>query len=290
MNTFIKQAEQRIYNSVQFPSLRKSVTGTTSLGNKYLNCPNDFLSVYSIAVIGASGAYEYLLNKDVNFIRQAYPQPTDTAIPKYYAIFGPTVTGTTITDELSFILGPTPDAAYNVELHYYYYPESIVQSAISAVSITNSGSGYVNGTYFNVPLTGGSGSLATANVVISGGVVTSVTVVNPGSYYVVNNVLSAASANLGGAGSGLVLTVTQVSNADGQTWLGDNFDSVLLYGSLIEAYTFMKGEADMMALYDNKYKEALMLAKRLGDGLERSDAYRSGQARVAPLPQNNGVQ
>jgi hypothetical protein len=159
-----------------------------------------------MAVIDASGAYEYLLNKDVNFIRQAYPQPTDTAIPKYYAIFGPTVTGTIITDELSFILGPTPDAAYNVELHYYYYPESITVAA------------------------------------------------------------------------------------DGQTWLGDNFDSVLLYGSLIEAYTFMKGEADMMALYDNKYKEALMLAKRLGDGLERSDAYRSGQARVAPLPQNNGVQ
>jgi len=287
---FVRQAEQRIYNSVQFPSLRKNVTGTTSLGNRYLSCPTDFLSVYSMAVIDASGAYEYLLNKDVNFIRQAYPQPTDTATPKYYAIFGPTVTGTTITDELSFILGPTPDAAYSVELHYYYYPESIVQSTISTVSITNSGSGYVNGTYFNVPLTGGSGSLATANFVISGGVVTSVTVVNPGSYYVVSNTLSAASANLGGAGTGLVLTVTQVSNADGQTWLGDNFDTVLLYGSLVEAYTFMKGEADMMALYDNKYKEALMLAKRLGDGLERSDAYRSGQARVAPLPQNNGVQ
>ena len=209
---FIKQAEQRIYNSVQFPSLRKNVTGSVSASNKYLSCPNDFLSVYSLAVITGvtggnlnTGSYEYLLNKDVNFIRQAYPSPNDTGTPKYYALFGPTVSGAVISDELSFILGPTPDAAYDVELHYYYYPESITVAA------------------------------------------------------------------------------------DGQTWLGDNFDTVLLYGSLVEAYTFMKGENDMMALYDTKYKEALALAKRLGDGLERSDAYRSGQYRAAPLPQNNGV-
>jgi hypothetical protein len=206
MNTFITQAEQRIYNTVQFPSLRKNVTGVTASGNKYLSCPSDFLSTFSMAVIDASGNYEYLLNKDVNFIRQAYPQPTDTASPKYYALFGPTTTsGATpvVTNELSFILGPTPDAAYDVELHYYYYPESIVTAST--------------------------------------------------------------------------------------TWLGDNFDTVLLYGTLIEAYTYMKGETDMMALYDGKYKEALALAQRLGDGLERSDAYRSGQYRVAPLPQNNGV-
>lgn len=205
LNTFITQAEQRIFNSVQFPALRKNVTGSTSTNNKYLSCPGDFLSVYSMAVIDATGSYEYLLNKDVNFIRQAYPQPTDTAIPKYYALFGPTVSGTTISDELSFILGPTPDAVYSVELHYFYYPESITVAA------------------------------------------------------------------------------------DGRTWLGDNFDSVLLYGSLVEAYTFMKGETDMMALYDGKYKEALALAQRLGDGLERSDSYRSGQYRLPPLPQNNGV-
>ena len=206
--TFVKQAEQRIYNSVQFPSLRKNVTGTTSTSNKYLSAPPDFLAVYSMAVIEnygtATETYEYLLNKDVNFIRQAYPTPADTGLPRYYGLFGPTVAGTTITNELSFILGPTPDAAYHVELHYYYYPVSIV----------------------------------TANT----------------------------------------------------SWLGDNFDSVLLYGSLVEAYTYMKGEQDMMALYNTKYMEALALAKRLGDGLERSDAYRSGQARLAPLPQNNGVQ
>lgn len=201
---FIKQAEQRIYNSVQFPSLRKNVTGSVSASNKYLSCPNDFLSVYSLAVITGvtggnlnTGSYEYLLNKDVNFIRQAYPSPNDTGTPKYYALFGPTVSGAVISDELSFILGPTPDAAYDVELHYYYFPESITVAP------------------------------------------------------------------------------------DGQTWLGDNFDTVLLYGSLVEAYTFMKGEADMMALYDGKYKEALALAKRLGDGLERQDAYRSGQYRQA---------
>jgi hypothetical protein len=206
---FVQQAEQRIYNSVQFPSLRKNVTGYTTANNKYLSCPGDFLAVYSLAVIDATGSYEYLLNKDVNFIRQAYPNPnSDKAIPRYYALFGPTTTGDpspVITDELSFILGPTPDASYSVELHYYYYPESITVAA------------------------------------------------------------------------------------DGRTWLGDNFDTVLLYGSLVEAYTYMKGEQDMLALYNQKYMEALQLAKRLGDGLERSDAYRSGQARVAPLPQNNGV-
>jgi hypothetical protein len=203
MNTFIDQAEQRIYNTVQFPSIRKNVTGTTTSGNKYLSCPDDFLATYSMAVIDADGAYEYLLNKDVNFIRQAYPTPTDTAIPKYYALFVPTVAASVISNELSFILGPTPDAGYSVELHYYYYPESIVTAST--------------------------------------------------------------------------------------TWLGDNFDTVLLYGALVEAYTYMKGEADIMLGYDAKYKEALGLAIRLGNGMERSDAYRSGQTRVAPLPQNTGV-
>jgi hypothetical protein len=194
---FVTQAEQRIYNSVQFPSIRKNVTGVTTLNNKYLQCPLDFLAVYSMAVIDAAGSYEYLLNKDVNFIRQAYPVPTDTGIPRYYALFGPAVSGSTISDELSFILGPTPDSTYSVELHYYYYPESITVAA------------------------------------------------------------------------------------DGQTWLGDNFDSVLLYGSLVEAYTYMKGEQDMMQLYNTKFMEALALAKRLGDGMERQDAYRSGQFRQA---------
>lgn len=199
INTIIKQAEQRIYNTVQFPSLRKNVTGVLTANNKYLSLPGDFLSTYSLAVIDADGSYEYLLNKDVNFIRQAYPKPTDTAIPKYYALFGPTTTSggsPAITDELSAILGPTPDAAYNVELHYYYYPESITVAA------------------------------------------------------------------------------------DGRTWLGDNFDTVLLYGSLVEAYGFMKGEADIYTAYEAKYKEALGMAKRLGDGLERGDAYRDGQTKL----------
>jgi hypothetical protein len=192
---FVTQTEQRIYNSVQFPSIRKNVTGVTTAGNKYLQCPLDFLAVYSMAIIDgtvASGTYEYLLNKDVNFIRQAYPQADDTAIPRYYALFGPRSDN---EDELTFILGPTPDTTYNVELHYYYYPESITVAA------------------------------------------------------------------------------------NGQTWLGDNFDTVLLYGSLVEAYTYMKGESDMMQLYNQKFMEALALAKRLGDGMERQDAYRSGQFR-----------
>ena len=129
---FVQQAEQRIYNSVQFPSLRKNVTGTITNNNKYLSAPLDYLATYSLAVVDADGNYEYLLNKDVNFIRQAYPNPADKAIPKYYAIFGPTTTALgVITNELSFILGPTPDATYTVELHYYYYPESIVTAGTS---------------------------------------------------------------------------------------------------------------------------------------------------------------
>ena len=187
---FVKQTEQRIFNSVQFPSLRKNVTGTTTASNKYLQCPVDFLASYSLAVIDATGAYEYLLNKDVNFIRQAYPTPTSTGLPKYYALFGPRSDN---ENELTFILGPTPSASFGVELHYFYYPESIVDA--------------------------------------------------------------------------------------GTSWLGDNFDSVLLYGSLIEAYTYMKGEQDMLTLYNQKFMEALALAKRLGDGMERQDAYRSGQFR-----------
>lgn len=200
---FVTQAEQRIFNTIQFPSLRRNVTGYTTTNNKYLQCPSDFLAVYSMAAIDASGAYEYLLNKDVNFIRQAYPNPNeDKAIPKYYSLFGPRSDD---EKELAFILGPTPDAVYTIELHYFYYPESITTAA------------------------------------------------------------------------------------SGRTWLGDNFDSVLFYGSLVEAATYMKQEQDLVALYNQKYMEALTLAKRLGDGLERSDAYRSGQARIAPLPQNNGV-
>jgi hypothetical protein len=163
-----------------------------------LSSPGDFLSVFSLAVIDATGRYEFLLNKDVNFIRQAYPNPASTGIPKYYALFGPTTTNSNppvLTNELSFILGPTPDVAYNVELHYLFYPESI--------------------------------------------------------------------------------------STAGTSWLGDNYSPVLLYGALVEANTFMKGEPDMTAMYETKYKEALAQAKRLGDALERQDAYRSGQYRQA---------
>ena len=297
INTIIKQAEQRIYNTIQFPSLRKNVTGTATTNNKYLTCPDDFLSAYSMAVVTGvvnddinTGTYEYLLNKDVNFIRQAYPTPNDTGTPKYYALFGPSVSGSGISNELTFILGPTPDQTYKVELHYYYYPASIIRAQIASLGVVTGGSGYVNGTYFGVPLTGGTGTGAVGTIVVSGGSVTSVTLVNPGCQYIVGDSLGAPATVIGSAGSGFSIPVAQVINASGTSWLGDNFDSVLLYGSLVEAYTFMKGETDLLALYDGKYKEALAMAKRLGDGLERSDAYRSGQARIAPLPQNNGVQ
>ena len=196
--TFVEQTETRVYNTVQIPSLRRNQTGTLTSNNKYLSAPGDFLSVYSMAVIQNYGSsnevYTYLLNKDVNYIREAYPTPADTGVPSYYAIFGPTVSGNVTSNELTFIMGPTPNLSYTVELHYYYYPESIVYS--------------------------------------------------------------------------------------GTSWLGDNYDPVLLYGSLREAYLYMKGEQDLIANVEAKYNEALGQLKRLGDGMERQDAYRSGQTRV----------
>jgi hypothetical protein len=282
INRFIEQAEQRIYNNVQFPSLRKNMTGNITAGNKYLKAPDDYLATYSLAVIDASGNYEYLLNKDVNFIRQAYPNPTtDVGIPRYYALFGPSVQSGVITNELTFILGPTPNIGYTAELHFYYYPESIVQAIISSLGTLTGGSGYTNGVYYNVQLTGGSGTAAYADITVSGGAVVAVVIRNGGCLYKVGNVLSAAVANIGGTGTGFSVPVATVTNVTGTSWLGDNFDTVLLYGTLVEAYTFMKGEADMIALYNQKYMEALALAKRLGDGMERQDAYRSGQYRQA---------
>ena len=280
---FVQQAEQRIFNSVQFPSIRKNVYGQVTANNKYLQCPTDFLAVYSLAIVtdvtGSNmntGTYEYLLNKDVNFIRQAYPTPDDTGVPRYYALFGPRSDN---VDELTFILGPTPDASYWTELHYYNYPDSIVQSPVATLGVITGGSAYTTGTYFNVPLTGGTGSGALATVTVSGGAVTAVTITNGGLQYTAGDSLSALASNIGGTGSGFSVLISTVTNSDGRSWLGDNFDSVLLYGSLVEAYTYMKGEADMMQLYNGKFMEALALAKRLGDGMERQDAYRSGQFR-----------
>ena len=183
IDIFIQEAEQRILNAVQLLDLRKNVTGNCTGGNKYLSVPSDWLANFSIAIIDATGTYSYLLNKDVNFIRESFPSPTDTGVPQYYSFF----------DQNSYILGPTPDQSYSVELHYFYYPPSIVTA--------------------------------------------------------------------------------------GTSWLGDNFDSVLLYGSLLEAYTFMKGEADVIAGYQKRYDEALALLKELGEGKNRQDMYRSGQIR-----------
>jgi len=187
---FTKQAEQRIYNTVQLANLRKNVTGTLTANNKYLSTPLDFLSVYSLAIVDAQGNYTFLLNKDVNFIREAYPNPNSTGTPKHYAIFGPR---SDYQNELTFMVGPTPNIAYEAELHYYYYPESIVTA--------------------------------------------------------------------------------------GQTWLGDNFDSALLNGALVEAIRYMKGEADLVKLYQDMYVQAIALLKNLGDGKQRMDAYRDGQVR-----------
>ena len=276
--TFVQEAEERIYNSVQLPSLRKNVTGTLTSGNKYLSLPNDWLSTYSFAVINADGTYEYLLNKDVNYIRQAFPSPTATGTPTHYALFGSQYSA---INELSLLLGPTPDASYNAELHYYYYPPTIVQGQITIIAITTVGSLYVPGVYENVSLTGGSGSGATATIVVnSSGAVSSVTLNEGGQFYVVGNILSAATANLGGAGSGFTATVNAVSNSTGTSWLGDNYDPVLFYGSMREAMIFQKQEPDVIKNYEDKYQEAVQQLKRLGDGLERGDAYRDGQTKL----------
>lgn len=271
INTFIQEAERRIYNSVQLPALRKNVIGTTTSGNKYLGIPSDWLSTFSLAVINANNEYLYLLNKDVNFIRQSFPD-TDSDFygePQYYAVF----------DNTTFILGPTPNAAYSTELHYFYYPETIIQGRLYSFGSIVGGSGYTNGSYLNVPLTGGNGSSGTANIVVSGGAVTSVTVLNPGSSYQVGNNISAAASSLGGTGSGFSIPVTAVANPAGTSWLGDNFSPALLYGSLLEAYTYMKGEQDVINQYQKRYDEAMLLLKQLGDAKDRQDAYRSGQVR-----------
>jgi len=277
INTLIRQAEQRIYNTVQIANLRKNVTGTISSSNKYLQCPADFLSVYSLAIFPQGGGnYEFLLNKDVNFIREAYPGPTDTGKPRHYAIFGPRSDD---VNELTFILGPTPDTGYSAELHYYYYPVSIVQRAINTLGVITGGSGYVNGTYFNVALTGGTGSGATATITVSGGAVTDVKISDPGCYYVAGDSLSAAPADLGG-GSGFFVAVNVVDNETGRTWLGDNFDSALFNGTMLEALTYMKVLPEDKSLYDDRYVQSIALLKNLGDGKQRADAYRDGQIRI----------
>lgn len=196
IDTMIRQAEQRIYNTVQVSYFRKNMTGVTEASNQYLSAPPDFLSAYSLAIIDANNEYHYLLNKDVNFIREAYPKTLGTGLgqPKHYAIFGPTVNGGVISNNLSFILGPTPDAIYGVELHYFYYPESIVDANTS--------------------------------------------------------------------------------------WLGENFDSVLLNATLYEGSTFLKLEQDLVALAKDRYVQSISLLKNLGDGKQRMDAYRDGQVRV----------
>lgn len=278
---FIKEAESRIYNSVQLPSLRKNVLGTLTTNNKYLSCPEDWLSTYSLAVIDNTGSYAYLLNKDVNFIRESYPQPTDTGIPKYYSLFGPNSGN---LNELTFMLGPTPNASYQVELHYFYYPVSIVQGVISTIGSVTPGANYNNGVYTNVLVTGGTGVGASATIIVAGGIVTSVSVTNGGSLYSVGNVLSANIADIGGTGVGFSFPVVTVANAGGTSWLGDNYDPVLFYGAMREAVIFMKGEADMVAYYQKMYEEAMSQLNRLGTGLERGDAYRDGQAKIKVNP------
>jgi hypothetical protein len=271
---FVQLAEERIYNAVQIPAIRKNVIGTFTDGDHYLALPNDYLASFSLAVIDGDGNYEYLIDKDVNFIRQSYPNPTtDTGIPKYYSQFSP----------YTYLIGPTPDDNYQTELHYYYYPVSIVQGVIAGFGTITPGSGYTNGVYEDVALSGGDGIGANATITISGNVVTAVTLSNGGYFYVDGNILTASTADIGGTGSGFQVVVDNVVNPTGTSWVGDNFETVLLYGSLREAVIFQKGEQDMVAYYESKYQESLALLKELGDGKDRRSAYRDGQLRL-PVP------
>ena len=282
---FVQEAEDRIYNSVQLPSLRKNVTGALSSGNQYVSLPNDWLSNYSIAVIDSSNNYNYLINKDVNYLREAYPtvvnsgsayQGTPGGVPKYYALFGSQYNN---VNEMSLMVAPTPDQSYPVEMHYFYYPPTIVQGQIATLSTSfNAGALYTNGVYQNVLLTGGSGANASADIVIAGGQITSVTLKFGGNFYVVGDILSCSS--LGSTGTGFSITVATVSNSTGTSWLGDNYDPVLFYGAMREAIIFMKGEQDMVTYYQKMYEEGIAQLKRLGDGLERGDAYRDGQTKL----------
>jgi len=275
---FVQEAEDRIYNSVHIPSLRKNVIGTFTPSNAYLSLPVDWLATYSIAVIDSTGNYNYLLNKDVNYIREAFPNPSYTGLPTHYALFGSSYSN---INDLTLLVAPMPDQAYNTELHYFYYPPTIVQGEISAVTPIVGGSTYVAGTYYEVPLTGGSGSGATANITVnSSGAVTAVAIQNGGQLYTVGNVLSASNAYLGNSGTGFSCTVSQVTNSTGTSWLGINFDPVLFYGSLREAALFQKQETDMVTDIENKFQEAVGQLKRLCDGLERGDAYRDGQTKL----------
>jgi hypothetical protein len=276
---FVRQAEKRIYNSVQLAYLRKSQQGTLSANNRFLSAPSDFLSMYSLSVVNDAGEVEFLLNKDVSYLKSAYPTVNATGLPQYYALFGPTVTTGTTTNNISLVLAPTPDKAYTVDMNYFYYPETIVQGSISGLGLITGGTEYNSRTYYAVPLTGGSGYGCNATITVVGGSVTQVIIEQPGSLYIQGDVLSASTEFLG-SGNGFSVPVTGVTNTLGTSWLGDHYSPVLLYGSLVEAYTFMKGEADMMAMYEKKFQEAVAQLKRLGDGLERGDAYRDGQAKL----------
>ena len=281
---FVQEAEDRIYNSVNLPSLRKNVTGTLTAGNQYISLPDDWLANYSLAVIDSTNRYNYLLNKDVNFLREAYPtvvytsptyQGTPGGVPAYYALFGSQLSN---VNEMTLMVAPTPDQNYTVEMHYFYYPPTIVQGQIATLGAITAGSLYTNGIYQNVALTGGSGANATADIVVVGGVVTSVNLRFGGNFYVVGDVLSCSS--LGSTGSGFSIPVASVSNSNGTSWLGDNYDPVLFYGAMREAMIFMKGEADMVSYYEKMYQEAINQLRRLGDGLDRGDFYRDGQTKL----------
>jgi hypothetical protein len=281
---FVMEAEDRIYNTVQLPTLRRNKTGTLTASNPYLSLPSDWLANYSLAIIDSSGNYTYLLNKDVNFIRESYPNPTYTGVPKYYALFG---TNTSYNNEdMSCILAPTPDQYYTAELHYFYYPDSIVQGQIKLLGTITPGLNYSSGTYYNIPLSylntsnNYSGSGATATVTVAQGYVTNVVITNKGSLYTIGDILTINPSYIGGSGSGFQVTVTDVYNAAGTSWIGDNYDPVLFYGAMREAMIFMKGEQDMVAYYEKMFQEAIGQLKRLGDGLERNDAYRKGQTSL----------
>ena len=275
---FVQEAEDRIYNSVHIPSLRRNVTGTLTANNQYLTLPTDWLATYSLAVIDQLNNYSYVLNKDVNYIREAFPNPSVTGQPTHYALFGSSVTN---INDFALIMGPTPDYAYNVELHYFYYPPTIVQGEIGSFGTITVGAAYVPGAYYEVPMTGGSGNGAFANIIVNAsGQIQSVVIENGGQFYNVGDVLTCSNTYLGSSGTGFSVPVSSITNNQGTSWLGTNFDPVLFYGALREAALYQKQEPEMVKDIEDKFQESLGQLKRLCDGLERGDAYRDGQTKL----------
>ncbi len=255
LNRFIEAAEQRIFSTVDLEYFRKNASGAMTSGNQFLAMPTDYLASFSVSIEN-SGSKVFLLQKDVNFLQESYPDSTVTGIPKYYAAY----------DVTNFIIAPTPNANFSTELHYYYRPTSLTDSK---VTITISRVAQPTNFQLNQTITGGtSGASTTISTLTSN---TEFVVTVPTGTFVVGELITGDSTGTPPTG-----TIVSISPDTTLTWVSENAPNALLYGSLFEAYTYMKGERDMLDLYNGRFSEALGRIKDLGEARENTDAYRAG--------------